>query len=203
MLNWVAILKRILKLYGLHSARELGMALGVPIRRGEGGQADEEIPWPILEMVVADKGVSWDWVLTGRNFRPESADTKPILRQGGGGGGDGDETPERRPSRQVTATPVPESAPVAPPRLETRELERTLLTSESQRLRAAARAAEIQPPAPTPAPPPPPPVEPAEVVNERREQDVLLELQDIRESMRRELERVEKIMREQRNKYNS
>ena len=102
MLNWMAIYRRILKLYGAKSQQDLGMALGVPVNFGKDGE-EPVIPWPILELVVSEKRVSWDWLLTGK----------------GEGGGD----TVRRPAAE-------QSGAASPPRLETRELERVLLNPE-------------------------------------------------------------------------
>lgn len=187
MLNWLAILRRILKLYRVHSTRELGMALGIPLRIGEDGHADEPLPWPVLEMIVADRGVSWDWLLTGHHFLPAAESGKNATKTRKKKNPDLDEDPI------VKKCPLP-SRPSAsakkPPRIETRELARTLLPSGEVKS-ADARPANGWEYASSPSAPP----EPADAVNARREEEVIRELEDVKASMQKELARVEEILR--------
>ena len=116
MINWVAVLRRMLQLYNVKNQQDLGMALGVPLNFSIGGTGlDSAIPWPILELVVSEKRISWDWLLTGRGERDicrVSSDTAEVRKAA-----------EAQAGVQV----------VIPPRLETRELARVLLNpSESQ-----------------------------------------------------------------------
>lgn len=106
MLNWVAILRRILGLYNVRTQQDLGMALGVPLDADS--LSGREIPWPILERVVAEKGVTWDWLLTGRG---ESRDPCKL-----------DDAAKARPDNTTSR-----ATPKAPPRIETREFARVLL----------------------------------------------------------------------------
>lgn len=203
MLKWVEVLWRILKLYNVRSARELGMALGIPVRLEEHG-AVEEIPWEILELVVADKGVSWDWLLTGRDFCPIDPATKgdknapgtPIIGNLGAKPIVRDSAPSR---------PLAEER-VDPPRFETRELARTLLPGASDH-RGNRHDTAPGEPAPEQFKPPSVPVgsdigrtwtppQTADEVNEKRKEEVIRELEDLKASMERELTRVENILRE-------
>lgn len=173
-MNWVAILKRILKLYGVRSTRELGMALGVPLRIGEDGHVDEALPWPVLELVIADKKVSWDWVLTGREAAGDAA------------GGGTKPTVVRRQTRTGGS-----QARKKPPRIETRELERTLLSGGGSGSRTVEWTEDggaegvVTPP------------ETSDAANARREREVVRELEDIKASMQREMERVDELLRRQ------
>lgn len=121
MINWVAVLRRILRVYGVATQQELGMALGVPVSiHDDGGAHDMVIPWEILGMVVEDKAVSWDWLLTGREFTGERRDDDEPghpIKPG----------PAPAPKRAIGNT---ESRTGQPPRLETRELARTLLAHD-------------------------------------------------------------------------
>lgn len=118
MLNWVAVLRRILHLYNVNTQQDLGMALGVPVHIGVESHHDTTIPWHILELVVADKHVSWDWLMTGRHFREAG---KPAEEDDGR-----DEEPRTIPADK-SVQQEPRAAPDRPPSLETRELVRALL----------------------------------------------------------------------------
>lgn len=197
MLNWVAVLKRILKLYGVRSTRDLGMALGVPVKLEDEGLGGQAIPWPILEIVTVDKGISWDWLLTGREFSPGA---KTEVRSADGK----DEVPFMRKPSVTAAKPRAASMP----RIETRELRRTLLDGS---VKAVSSMSKI-PPDEEPAAEPvgesiPQPVEemptfdilkPSDYVNREREEAVVRELEAIKASMQAELKRVEKILGERR-----
>lgn len=133
------------------------MAMGMPLRH-EDKSPNEPLPWLMLEMVVAEKKVSWDWLLTGRRHR----------------GADGDDTAlMERP-----AQPDPEPERARPPRIETRELTRALLSTTSE----------------------PPSLEEPESTAAQHDTledniDVVRELESIKASMRKELERVEHILK--------
>lgn len=187
MLNWVGIVRRMVKLYGVHSAQELGMALGIPFHFGEDGHgADEEIPWMVLDMVVADKGVSWDWLLTGRNFSPEPQPPSRQLEL------EKDEAPIiQRGHTRKQAAPIA----VKTPHIETRQLARTLLTpgGDNTAESFSERMPEDRPKETWIIPP-----ESAETANEKRDESVVRELEEIKASMQRELSRVDEILRKQR-----
>lgn len=199
MLNWFAILRRILKLYGVRSTRDLGMALGVPLKFGEEGSGEKEIPWLVLEMVVSDRGVSWDWLLTGRNTpsEPAGSDEEKGLRG------------EEEPLAIHPKPPVSKPTRAKMPRIETRELRRALLDgggrSESMReylpppdkaveediadLRSQARIqSELLSKA-----------QPSETAGKQREDAVVQELEGIKAAMEAELRRVQDILKERQN----
>ncbi len=151
MLNWVAIYRRLLRVYNVHTQQELGMALGIPFSFGLEGEAkNEPIPWPILEMVVMHKHLSWDWLLTGKFYRTESgfpAASAAIT----GGRATGRQTDQDDP---LPSAPQPqqidESRTERTPRIETRELMRRLLAVEKNQDEHEAKrmmAAPEQPPA--------------------------------------------------------
>lgn len=156
MLNWMAIYRRILQLYNVKSQQDLGMALGVPVNFGTEG-ADTAIPWPILELVVAEKRVSWAWLLTGT---------------GDHGGGD----TVRRPAGGQADLPPP-------PRIETRELERVLLNPEDELNGLAGDAPDSAATGD----------QSAEAAKSSR---VVRTLESIKNRMRKEIERVERLLEE-------
>lgn len=113
MIKWVEVLIRILKLYNVRTQQELGMALAMPVSVGIGDNLENDvIPWPILEKVVLEKKVSWDWLLTGAGEPPAA----------------GARVSSRRPPEMVDDETSREQN--RPPRLETRKLERELLTND-------------------------------------------------------------------------
>ena len=177
MLNWVAVLRRVLQAYHVKTLQELGMSLGIPMR-SEDISPDIPLPWTVLEIVVAEKRLSWDWLLTGKHFQAAGGESS------GPGPGTGDEKPRK------SAAPTQVSARKnRPPRIETREFARTLLDRHPN---------DYQPPEPEPLtvfepvlPPPPPP-------KEASRDEVVRELEEIKASMQRELEQVETILRERR-----
>ncbi len=114
MINWVAVLRRMLKLYAVKTRGELGMALGIPLNftlDGTGGES--AIPWPVLEVVVAEKHVNWDWLLTGRGEQ-------------GAPRADGEEDDGGAARRAAERAAHAASAP----RFETRDLARVLLNPQ-------------------------------------------------------------------------
>ncbi len=145
MLNWVAIYRRLLRLYNVHTQQELGMALGIPFSFGLEGEAkNDPIPWPILEMVVMHKNLSWDWLLTGKFYHNANGSDGLPARAAG-----------RRPTEQDDPLPDPpeprhveETRTEQRPRIETRELMRRLLAVEKNQNGHAAH-----PPPPEPPPP--------------------------------------------------
>ncbi len=127
MINWVAVLRRMLKLYNVKTQGELGMALGVPLNFTlDGTGADSVIPWPILELVVSEKRIGWDWLLTGRGERDVSRAAE--------------DEPDAAAARRAAEHAADAHASVAP-RFETRDLARVLLNPS-------------EPSAPAPAPDP-------------------------------------------------
>lgn len=119
MLKWVEILKRVLDAYSVRTQDELGMALGAPVRIGIGDNAKNDvIPWPILERVVLEKGVSWDWLLTGAEHG-ETGGAKGAHAAAGA-------ADPAVPQPQVP-TPAADAAGPRPPVIETREFTRELL----------------------------------------------------------------------------
>lgn len=167
MLNWVAILRRILALYSVRSMQDLGMALGVPLEADS--FADKPIPWPILERVVAEKNASWDWLLTGRS-RGETASA----------------------ADNETARPFPNAKNPAPPRIETRELRRVLLDGEPRGEDEAALRDRTEIPENEAQ------LEAEMGLGKSRAPDVelLTRLRKLRDSMQREVDRAERILRE-------
>lgn len=110
MLHWVEVLHRILSLYKVRTQQELAMAMGVPVNFGMDGQSEESgIPWPILAIVVKEKNVSWDWLLTGREYQGRK------------------HAAEEERSSAATAIDASRTPSRNPPRIETRELARQLL----------------------------------------------------------------------------
>lgn len=174
MINWVAVLRRVLQAYHVRTLQEFGMALGIPMRPEDVGP-DIPLPWTVLEIVVAEKRLSWDWLLTGKHFQAEGGDDS--------GKAPGDEKP-----RKSTAPTQASMRANRPPRIETREFARALLDPHPN---------DYQPePAPLPAvfdPAPPRPPSPDETRDE-----VVRELEEIKASMQKELDRVETILRERR-----
>ncbi len=149
MLNWVAIYRRLLRLYNVRTQQELGMALGMPFSFGLDGEGkNEAIPWPILEMVVMHKQLSWDWLLTGRFYRNE-AEPPPAAARGKGGPGSGHHTdhddplPERIQPQQIDETRTERN-----PRIETRELMRRLLATEKAQTEQEENLPAAEPEAP-------------------------------------------------------
>lgn len=165
MLNWMAVLRRILRLYNVKTLRELGMAMGIPMRPEDSGP-NVPTPWPVLEMVVAEKRVSWDWLLTGK--------------ESGGRPGDGDE--EGKPS-----VPASQPSQSPPPRLETRELARTLLAPRQD---ADEWGEDIEPEAPEPSAPEPPSASRGDA------EAVIRELKELKTSIQKEMDRVDAILGE-------
>lgn len=118
MLNWIAVLKRMLHLYGVRDQRELSLALGAPVDVEMEKGVAEAIPWPILEAAVAGKNVSWDWLLTGRGLPgdpPAREDAAP------------DEASPDAPRTEPVADGEDGRLRLAAGGVETRELERRLL----------------------------------------------------------------------------
>ncbi len=188
MLNWVAILRRILGLYNVKSQQDLGMALGVPLA-ADGSLGEGEIPWLILARVVAEKGVSWDWLLTGREYGGRKRD-------------DGDAPPEapQKPANPDNTTPRADAK--SPPRIETREFMRVMIDGDKSRSAAvdedvAAGQREIDDR-----------VTSGEDSEARLESELLLDaepedeaglldhLRELKASMQREIDRVERLLRE-------
>ncbi|MCC8107512.1 MAG: hypothetical protein LIQ30_00385 [Planctomycetes bacterium] len=212
MLNWVAILRRLLNLYGVKTQQELGMAIGVPFHlKLEGDGEDDTIPWPILELVVTENNLSWDWLLTGKYYRGRT--------------GARDDDPKRDDAPPPRPEESPQPAGDTPPRIETRELARRLLNpdasgddaAEARNQTGTGQSTDVSSGASaTPnrtgdtAPPSgPQPIQmtpgtdaelEAELVGDSVEDrdDVLRELESIRSAMQRELERVESILRDRR-----
>lgn len=192
------------------------MALGVPLKFGEEG-AEKELPWLVLEMVIADKGVSWDWLLTGRNTPAGSGAATP----------DGKGDKEEEPLTKNPAPPISKLTRAKMPRIETRELRRALLNGGT-RIRPAAipdplstqpneapetNAAEsynTQPDASESIEPDMANIrsqariqseilartQPSDAANRKQEDAVVHELEEIKAAMQTELRRVEKILRE-------
>ena len=136
MLNWVDILRRILSLYKVRTQSELGMALGLTVNVGlDSDRGGRIIPWEILEKVVEEKKVSWDWLLTGAGSQEEAVptgeqqeETSPIVGVGEAGGEEKTDVAAEPPldnQRSRIAHRLP--------RIETRELERRLLPREGDR----------------------------------------------------------------------
>lgn len=177
MLNWVAVVRRMMQLYRVRTLRDLGMAIGVPMRPEDNGP-DMPVPWRILELVVAEQRISWDWLLTGRHFRTPGGETVAKSRKGD----------EDLP--QQTAVPsLPPPQPIKPPRIETRELARTFL---DRRTGDRYTPPGLEPPPEPESPPEPPPKPDAGAAKD----EVVRELEEIRTSIQKELERVETILRE-------
>ena len=122
MVNWVDVLRRVMMLYNVKTQQELGMAIGIPAHIGmEGSAGGRTIPWQILERVVEDRKVSWDWLLTGKEH---SGEKQPEWKDGAG-----DETEKTGGGTPGKGTGEAE-LPLRPyPSQETRELERELLDS--------------------------------------------------------------------------
>ncbi|MCD8140109.1 MAG: hypothetical protein LUE17_10100 [Planctomycetaceae bacterium] len=192
MLNWVAILRRILGLYHVKSQQELGMALGVPLA-ADGGLGEGEIPWLILARVVAEKGVSWDWLLTGREYGGQKQDDEHKQGTAGEKGPEAPATPDNTASRAGAKTP---------PRIETREFMRVMIDPDKNRapdddIAAGQREIDDR-------------VQSGEDSEARLESELLLDaepedeaslldhLRDLKESMQREIDRVERLLREKR-----
>ncbi len=216
MLNWVAILRRLLNLYGVKTQQELGMAIGVPFHlKLEGDGEDDTIPWPILELVVSENNLSWDWLLTGKYYRGQPGEKADDPKR--------DDAPPPRP--EEPAQPAGDK----PPRIETRELARRLLNpdpsadgaADATGQSGAAEPTQTAPAAPTTPTTPTRPAEEAEPTSRPQpvqltpgtdaeleadlvgdsvedRDDVLRELESIRSAMQRELERVESILRDRR-----
>lgn len=173
MIKWVEVLRRILRLYGVATQQEMGMALGVPVSiHAEGGAHDMVIPWEILAMVVGDKRVSWDWLLTGAEFRGERRDDdepghpiKPVP-----------------PSGAKQAINNTESRNGQPPRLETRELARTLLPQTD---------APDRPEAPPEEEP-----DPAREAPRESHAEMVRRLEELKASVQKEIENVERLLKE-------
>ncbi|MCD8349831.1 MAG: helix-turn-helix domain containing protein [Planctomycetaceae bacterium] len=190
MLNWVAILRRILGLYNVKSQQDLGMALGVPLA-ADGSLGEGEIPWLILARVVAEKGVSWDWLLTGREFGGQKRNE----------GETSSKTTGVDPKPEHPDNTSPRSG-TAPQRIETREFMRVMIdgdkshsvTSEED---VAAGQREIDDR-----------VQSGEDSEARLESELLIEaepedeaglldhLRKLKESMQQEIDRVERLLRE-------
>lgn len=172
MLNWYAILRRVMSLYNVKTQQELGMALGAPMSLGMEDGAEPVIPWPILELVKGEKSVSWDWLLTGRDWA----------------GADGSGAANREERTRVLDSPAAAGPPTGNaaaakaglqrtlPRFQTRELARELLASEdaygAERALAEMETAAASPDA------------------------TVRELENIRAAMRQEVARVERIIQE-------
>lgn len=170
MINWIEVLRRIMNLYNVKTQQELGMALGVPVAIGMGDAPETTIPWPILELVVSEKKVSWDWLLAGVESKPAREAGKATAGKKSGG------TAVRAPETgATTANAARARIPGMRPNIETRELERRLLAQDSYR----------EPESPSDAAP-----------DDAGEEAVIRELEEIRETMRREMDRVTKLLEE-------
>lgn len=124
-MNWVEILKRIFSLYNVKTQAELGMALNLSVNIGmDGNPASAVIPWNVLERVVWEKNVSWDWLLTGKAFSGSGSSNANFAK----------------------ASPPPPPVRSRVPRIETRELTRELLGGENISLDQAVALSEEKPP---------------------------------------------------------
>lgn len=67
-LNWRRIYERIFSVFPAKTQKELGEALGVSQDLISNWKTGKAIPtWQILEKVVTDKHVTWQWLLTGKD----------------------------------------------------------------------------------------------------------------------------------------
>lgn len=177
MINWVAVLRRMLQLYNVKSQQELGMALGIPLNFAIDGTGPESaVPWPILELVVSEKRVSWDWLLEGRGERD-------ICRR---------DTAAVAETRKAAESPAGGKV-VIPPRIETRELARVLLNpGEPQSTYAPPPNSPEEAPA-SDAPSEPSP-EPSSGSSRPGKDSVVRNLESIKTRMQKEIDRVEKLL---------
>lgn len=181
MLDWVDVLRRILHLYNVKTQQELGMALGVPVRVGLDGDAGEAtVPWQIMELVVHNKRVSWDWLLTGRQFQADgrSEEKDDVAKR---------ESPPAQPQNadgQENPTATSDRMRYA----DTRELARDLLPSDDHAVGADGRlglgpaesGAELE-------------FVPADD-GEAETDSAVRELERLRDAMRREVERLDRLL---------
>lgn len=169
MIKWVEVLKRILSLYHVHTQAELGMAIGIPVSVGMDGHTQSEvIPWDILEKVVRDKRVSWDWLLTGEEI------------SGGDKNGAVGRTRSGAMSESAFVDAPDNEKARRPPRIETRELVRELLPPEEGKGGFDAAGAET-----ADVPPEENGVSPKALNRQLRE---------IRSSLRQEIEKVDRLL---------
>ena len=74
-LNWKRIYERIFSVYPSKTQEELGKALGVSQDLVSNWKTGKAIPtWHVLEKIVTEKHVTWQWLLTGK---------QTALREGG------------------------------------------------------------------------------------------------------------------------
>lgn len=71
MLNWQEIISRIYELYDVKTQSSLAEALGVTrglvSRWHMKDESKRRIPtWETVAKIVADKNITWDWLLEGR-----------------------------------------------------------------------------------------------------------------------------------------
>ena len=71
MLNWLEILSRIYELYGVKTQTSLAECLGITrslISRWRMKDENKRLTptWETMTKIVKDKGVTWDWLLEGR-----------------------------------------------------------------------------------------------------------------------------------------
>lgn len=178
MLNWFAILRRIMSLYNVKTQQELGMALGAPMHIGMEDKAGVVIPWPILEITVMEKKVSWDWLLTGKGPSPQSTPSGTVQTAEGN---DQREPASGGATGSIQANFAAAKSPAGagmPPRFETRELERRLLAKDAYREPEAETGMDV------------------EGGGEPESDSVIRELEEVRETMRREMDRLERLLEE-------
>lgn len=71
MPDWLAIVKRLFRLYNVKTQAELTMAMGMPVNFGtENPLGETGIPWKILEKTIHDHHVDWNWLMTGTGKAP-------------------------------------------------------------------------------------------------------------------------------------
>lgn len=123
MPDWVEVYKRLLQIYNVRTQAQLSMAMGVP---GVIAGRDVEqvgISWKVLAKAVAQKDLSWDWLLDGKGEapRPQTDSGESEKRDPGEHGGAGDGNPTGGEESRRSPPPIP---------METWELKRQLLGAD-------------------------------------------------------------------------
>ncbi|MCC8180038.1 MAG: hypothetical protein LIP23_03890 [Planctomycetes bacterium] len=203
MIDWVDVLRRLMVVYNVHTQNELSMAMGVQVKVGLVQDIMATgIPWRILERAVEDKKVSWNWLLAGKESMPNDGaqcDAKSVPGRLGcnakraeppaNAKTDGDKN--NQPARKATAgedafDQEMQQARNAPPRIETRELERQLLDNEPEQ--PDENVNNSQTPANSPG-------QAGSSSNQTNQPDtVVRELKEIKAKMQREIEKVDELL---------
>lgn len=69
-----AVIKRLFKLYSVRTMKELGDALGLGRGAVSNWNVRQSIPFEVLIKIQQEKGVSWDWLIDGKEEQGRKLD---------------------------------------------------------------------------------------------------------------------------------